>query len=70
MKKQQLSLQDEIDFLLLREKDERQLAAEASSICAYYAHWRLAERYADQAHALSEQVPGPALRSGLWPEPA
>lgn len=68
MTKINISIHEEIEFLLQREKDERQLAAQASSICARSAHWRLAEHYADQAHALSENVPGPALRSGLWPE--
>lgn len=64
------SVEDEIKFLLEREKDERRLAAQASSVCARHAHWRMAEQYADQAHSLSESIPGPALRSGLWPETA
>jgi hypothetical protein len=51
------SIQDEIAFLLQREKDERRLSAEASDVCARNAHWSLAEHYADQARALSEIIP-------------
>ncbi len=46
---------NEIEYFLRREREERAAASSASCLAVHDAHFVMAERYADRASALSEQ---------------
>ena len=47
-----MELQDEFEFLLRREREERTLADKSNDLCAKIAHRRFANEYARRARIL------------------
>jgi hypothetical protein len=61
-----LSVEDEIERLLAREREERAAAAAATDPESRDRHFMAAERYADQVWSLEEAHDLPYRASGLW----
>lgn len=59
--------QHDIDYLLMREVEERARAAASSNPAVQAVHLRLAERYADAIWSAEEELDCPTRASGLWP---
>ena len=47
---------NEIAYLVARETSERAAAAAATTLAAHDAHFMMAERYADRAWSISENI--------------
>lgn len=58
--------QQDVDYLLKREAEERERATTAPDISSQSVHFELAERYADAAWAAEEELDSPVRASGLW----
>ncbi len=50
-----MGIENEFEFCLRREREERAAAAAASSVAVHDAHFIMAERYADRASSIFEQ---------------
>lgn len=59
--------QDDADYFLKREVEERGKAASSDHPSVRAIHIELAERYANAAWPLEEALDRPARASGLWP---
>jgi hypothetical protein len=60
--------QQDVDYFLKREVEERAQANSCTDPAASAAHFELAERYADAAWSAEQELDSPVRASGLWPQ--